>query len=157
MSLSESFVIYRSVCVAPALIIVSDRPELLLLSVLVSSPQLLVSAFANSPLAQADKSINKTDIVSMFISVDCEKWPGEERFRDSVTKKLHIFLHTLAHSLAHRLHNIRKKVEATCKLLTKISLFRHSFADKMFDLLWASTDNKHTQKIYLNVMKMCNV
>ena len=73
MSLSESFVIYRSVCVAPALIIVSDRPELLLLSVLVSSPQLLVSAFANSQLAQADKSINKTDIVSMFISVDCEK------------------------------------------------------------------------------------
>ena len=35
MSLSESFVIYRSVCVAPALIIVSEKPELLLLSVLV--------------------------------------------------------------------------------------------------------------------------
>ena len=100
-----------------------------------SSPQLLVSAFANSQLAQADKSINKTDIVSIFISVDCEKCPREERFRDSVTKKLHIFLHTLAHSLAHRLHNIRKKVEATCKLLTKISLFRHLFADIMFDLL----------------------
>lgn len=113
---------------------VGQPAELLLLCPCLP-PQLLVSAFVNSPLAQADKSINKTDIVSIFISVDCEKCPGEERFRDSLTKKLHIFLHTLAHSLAHRLHNIRKKVEATCKLLTKISLFRHSFADIMFDLL----------------------